>query len=246
MNWQIFSIFGYLGAALWMSVPLLWLVYWYRQLPRLRYLAIALTLAAFFCAKINSATHVNRIETIPSVALSERGSREEKIRQAALDGRSSEVAQISFAEDGAGEFLDKAGMDEADLKYLGGGDQSATPEWKQKKQSRSQDTAKKDSPEDKLDAQIGGPQAAAGIDVDIPDDSKKKPPLLMSEADVATAHRLDRWNLGVTRFLVFAAVLLLAVDYLRRANKYAHASLPLSLPSAWLNSFTPMPPVVIT
>lgn len=245
MNWQIFSIFGYLGAALWLSVPLLWLVYWHRQQPWLRYLATALTLAAFVCAKINSATHVNRIETIPSGTLTERGSREEAIRQAALEGRSSEVAQITFAEDGAGEFLDKAGMDEADLKYLGGSDKSSTPEWKRQKQSRSQNAAKDDSPDDKLDAQIGGPQEGSGVDVGIAGDSKKKPPLLMSEADFSKAHRLDRWNLGITRFLILAAVLLLAVDYLRRANNYASASLPLPLPSAWLNSFNPMPPVVI-
>jgi hypothetical protein len=245
MNWQIFSIFGYLGVALWLAALLLWLVYGWRQQPWLRYLAATLTLAACVCAKVNSATHINRIETIPAAAHTHRGSREAEIRQAALAGRSGEVAQITFAEDAAGEFLDKAGMDEADLKYLGDSDKSATPEWKRRKQSRSQDAAKDASPEEKLDAQIGGAQAAAGIDVDLPDDSQKMPPLRMSEADVATAHRLDRWNLAMTRFLILAAVLLLAVDYLRRANNYARASFPLRLPSAWLNSFTPMPPLVI-
>ena len=244
MNWQIFSIFGYLGVALWLAAALLWLVYWYRQQALLRYLAATLTLAAFVCAKVNSATHVNRIETIPSVTLTQRASREEEIRRAALEGRSSEVAQITFAEDSAGEFLDKAGMNEADLKYLGG-EPSGTPEWKRQKQGRSNDAGEDASPEDKLSSEISGPDTSKGMDAGIVGESGERPPITMSEADVAKAHRLDRWNLGATRFLILAAVLLLTVDYLRRANKYALASFPLPLPSAWLNSFTPIPPVVV-
>lgn len=244
MNWQIFSIFGYLSVALWLTATLLWLVYWVRKQSRLRFIAAVLTLAALVCAKVNSSTHVNRIETIPTAALSELGSRAEEIRKAALEGRSSEVAQITFAEDAKGEFLDKAGMDEADLKYLGG-DKSGTPEWKRQKQSRSNDAGKDASPEDKLNAEISGPETAKGVDVGIAGESEKRPPILMSEADVATAHRLDRWNLRIARFLLLAAVLLLAVDYLRRANNYSLASLPIPLPSALLNSFTPMPPAVV-
>ena len=244
MNWQIFSAFGYLAVALWLAAALLWLVYWYRQQALLRYLAATLTLAAFVCAKVNSATHVNRIETIPTSVLTQRASREEEIRKAALEGRSSEVAQITFAEDASGEFLDKAGMNEADLKYLGG-EPSATPEWKRQKQGRTQEAAKDASPEDKLSSEISGPDTSKGMDAGIVGESAKRPPITMSEADVAKAHRLDRWNLGATRFLILAAVLLLTVDYLRRANKYALASFPLPLPSAWLNSFTPIPPVVV-
>lgn len=244
MNWQAFSIFGYLGVALWLAATLLWLVYWYRQQPRLRYIAAALTLAAFVCAKINSATHVSRIEAIPSGAFTERGSREEAIRQAALEGRSSEVAQITFAEDATGEFLDKAGMDEADLKYLGS-DKVATPQWKRQKQSRSNEAGKDSSPEDKLSTEISGPETSKGMDAGIVGESKKPKPIQMSEADVAMARRLDRWNLRITRYLILAAVLILAADYLRRANIYARASLPLSLPSAWLNSMTPISPLVI-
>lgn len=244
MNWHIFNLFGYLGVGLWAVVPLLWLVYWRWQQAWLRYLAATLTLAAFVCAKVNSATHVNRIETIPTSVLTQRASREEEIRQAALEGRSSEVAQIAFAEDATGEFLDKAGMNEADLKYLGG-EPSATPEWKRQKQGRTQEAAKDASPEDKLSSEISGPDTSKGMDAGIVGESAKRPPITMSEADVAKAHRLDRWNLGITRFLILAAVLLLTVDYLRRANQYALASFPLPLPSAWLNSFTPIPPVVV-
>jgi hypothetical protein len=244
MNWHIFNLFGYLGVGLWGIVPLLWLVYWRWQQAWLRYLAATLTLAAFVCAKVNSTTHVNRIETIPTSVLTQRASREEEIRKAALEGRSSEVAQITFAEDASGEFLDKAGMNEADLKYLGG-EPSATPEWKRQKQGRTQEAAKDASPEDKLSSEISGPDTSKGMDAGIVGESAKRPPIKMSEADVAKAHRLDRWNLGITRFLILAAVLLLTVDYLRRANKYALASFPLPLPSAWLNSFTPIPPVVV-
>ena len=229
MNWQYFSILGYFGVALWLAAALLWLVYWYRQQPRLRYIATAMTLAAFVCAKVNSATHVNRIEAIPANVLTQSASREEEIRKAALEVRGSEVAQITFAEDASGEFLDKAGMNEADLKYLGGGEPSATPEWKRQKQGRSNDAGEDASPEDKLSSEISGPDTSKGMDAGIVGESGERPLITMSEADVAKAHRLDRWNLGATRFLILAAVLLLTVDYLRRANKYALASFPLPL-----------------
>ncbi|MCE9520151.1 MAG: hypothetical protein K8R87_11450, partial [Verrucomicrobia bacterium] len=121
---------------------------------------------------------------------------------------------------------------------------SSVPEWKQQKKGRSGDVAKDAAPEDKLESQIGGKVESTGVDVGLPDESSKKPALKMSEADVATAHRLDRWNLAITRFLILAAVLILVADYLRRANIYSLATFPLRLPSVLLNSMTPMPPLV--
>lgn len=245
MNWHIFSIIGYLSVALWLSVLLLWVVYWLRYRPLFRYLATALTLVAFVCAKVNSSTYINRIQVIPGGQLTKVESREEKIRKAALQSRSGEVAQISFAEDAKGEFLDTAGMDEADLKYLGNTEKSTVPEWQRQKMNRSQALPKDATPEELLDAQISGPETSAGIDVGLSDESTKNPPPQMSEADLVRANRLDHWNLRMTEFLMLAALLILVTDYLRRANNYARASLPLRLPSALLNSFTPMPPLVI-
>ena len=241
MNWQIFSIIGYVGVGLCLALPFLWWGYWRSQRPRLRHVAVLLALAAFVCARLNSARHVYRIEAAPNA---EEKKTEDTILQAALEGRKGEVAQITFAEDGTGDFLDKAGMDEADLKYLGGDDSSATPEWKRQKQVRSQGGVENASPEDLLTRQIGGEEAVKGVDAEPPTALPETPVMVMSAADVATARRFDRLHLGATRLLIIATLLLLVVDYLRRANIYSLASLPLRLPSAWLNAFTPMPPLM--
>jgi hypothetical protein len=39
-------------------------------------------------------------------------------------------------------------------------------------------------------------------------------------------------------------VVILIVDHLARANSYARAALPLPLPAAWRNAFTPLPAIV--
>ena len=245
MNATVFSMTGYLGVALALGVPLLWLVYWRLPRPWLRHLAAGLTLPAFLCVQINASTHIRRIEILPSEQLTERASREEAIRQAALEGRETEVAQITFAEDAAGDFLDKAGMDDADLKYLGGSDASATPEWRREKQSRSQGASGDATPEDKLAAEIGGPEAEADGAAVLPDAPEGPKPLLMSEADAARARRLDRWSRAITLYLMLGSLLLLALDYVRRANQYDRASRPMPIPGALGDALTPMPPQVL-
>ena len=245
MNASVFSMTGYLGVALALCVPLLWLLYWRRPHPRLRHLAAALTIPAFLCVQVNSSTHVRRIEILPSTEPTERGSREAAIRQAALEGREAEVAQITFAEDAAGDFLDKAGMDDADLKYLGGPDPSATPEWRRQKQSRSQGASGDATPEDKLATELGGSASESEGAAVLPDAPEGPKPLLMSEADAATARRLDRWSRGMTRSLILASLLLLALDHVRRANQYDRASRPVRLPGALRDALTPTPPLVL-
>ena len=245
MNGHLFSIIGYLGAALSLSVPLLWLAAWTRRRARLGYLALALSVAALGCAKVNSATHVRRIQALPSAATAEPTSPEERIRQAALEGRRGDVAQITFAEDGAGDFLDKAGMDEADLKYLGGAEQAGDPEWKRQKQARSAGAAADAAPEDKLTSQIDGSEAPTGVASEATPAPAEEAPILLPAAEVTTANRLDRLNLSGARLILMASLLLLVVDHLRRANDYVSASRPLRLPSAWLNAFAPQPALVV-
>ena len=161
--------------------------------------------------------------------------------RAAVESRGEEVARIRFAEDGAGEFLDKAGMDEADLKYLESASESAVPAWKQRKKARSAEAA----PDDSLESLIGGETPPEGVDTAALEESREPAPILMSEAGVAMANRLDHWNLRLTRMLLLLSIGLLALDYLRRANVYAEASLPLALPSTWLNAVSPPPPVFV-
>lgn len=246
MNWNSFSLIGYLSVLLWVGVPLLWLLH--RRRRQWRWLcpaALALALAALACATINSQTHVNRIELDRSAQLAEQAAqvaaREEAKRKAAEDGRGSEVAQIRFAEDASGDFLDKAGMDEADLKYMESLDQPSEPEWKKAKKTRGEEATQ----DDDLESVLGGKEAIEGMESDALPDAMEKPPILMSASGMALAHRLDGLNLNVIRVVILLALLMVAFDYLGRANLYRAASLPLPLPSAWLNGVTPLPPVVV-
>lgn len=244
MNWNYFSLIGYLSVLLWVAVPLLWLIH--RRRKRSRWLcpmALVLALVAFAFARINSETHVNRIELDRSGQMAEQRAgeraREEAKRKAAEDGRGEEVAQIRFAEDASGDFLDKAGMDEADLKYLENLNQSSAPEWKKAKKTRGEQTTQ----DDDLEAMLGGKEAVEGMESDALQEAEERPPVLMSDAGMAMAHRLDGLNLKAAVVMIVLAVLMVVLDYLGRANVYAVASRPLPLPSAWLNGLTPPPPV---
>jgi len=240
MNWDTFSTIGYLSVLLAACVPLLWLAYWMLKRRFLCRFALVLAVVAFVCAKINSATHVNRIQLDRSEQMAAWEAREEAKRQAVLDSRGDEVAQKRFAEDSAGEFLDKAGLDESDLKYLESMEEPSTPEWKKEKKSRSGDAADDDS----LEALIGGVEETDGVDATELEETEVKPSALMNEADMVMANRLDTWNLKLTWFLIPIAIALLVIDYLRRANIYSQASFPLPLRSSLVNALTPMPTVV--
>ena len=137
MNPEMFSIIGYVGLALSAGAILLWLVYWKAKVSLLAIVALGCTVIGAVCSKVNSATHVNRIDVDPSIAMAEVEARQEAKRKAMLDSRGEEVADIRFAEDSGSEFLDKAGMDEADLKYMESLNDDAEPAWKKEKKSRS-------------------------------------------------------------------------------------------------------------
>lgn len=238
MNGNTFSLIGYLSVLLWIGVPLLWLLR-----KRSRWLcpaALGLALVALVFAKINSGTHVNRIEPDRSAQMESVRATEEKKRKAAEEGRSGQVADVRFAEDGSGDFLDKGGMDESDLKYMESLDGESEPEWKKAKKNRS---GSKDE-DGSLDSMVGGKKAIDGVNTEALEEKQDKPPILMSDADMAMAHRLDGLNLTVIRVLILLAVLMLVFDYLGRANVHAEAILPLPLPSAWTDAIRPMPPRV--
>jgi hypothetical protein len=238
MNGNSFSLIGYLSVLLWIGVPLLWLLR--RRSHWLCPAALVLALVSLLFATINSKSHVNRIEEDGSARKQSAIVSEDTKRKAAEESRGGAVADIRFAEDGTGDFLDKAGMDEADLKYMDKLDGAAEPEWKKKKKTRSG----AGDGDGSLDAALGGDQAIDGVKNEALEVKQEKPPILMSDTHLAMAHRLDGLNLTVIRVLVLLAVLMLVVDYLSRANVHAQAILPLPLPSSWLNSFTAIAPVV--
>lgn len=239
MNGNSFSLFGYLSVLLWIAVPLLWFMR-----KRSRWLcpaAFALALFALLFAKINSENHVNRIEPDRSAQMEAARAEAEAKSKAAAEARGEDVADIRFAEDDAGDFLDKAGMDEADLKYMDKLGDESEPEWKKAKKTRS--GAGDD--DGSLDAMLGGDEVIGGVKAEALEEKQEKPPILMSDADMAMAHRLDRINLNVIQALTLLAVLMLAVDYLGRANSYGEAFMPIPLPSVWRNAVTPIPPLVV-
>lgn len=238
MNSETIGTLGQLALACGAGSLLCALVYWVRKRRLTARLAAALALAALACTLLHSATHVSRIEVDPSAQLAEMEARQQAKRQAVLDSRGEEVAQIRFAEDDGAEFLDKAGLEESDLKYLESIESDEVPEWKKTKKSRSDESAEDVGLEDQIDTE----ETEGGADVGELGEIARSEPILMSEAEVVTARRIDRWSRRFAWALVILALLLLFHDYLRRANRYAEASLPLPLPSAWLNAITPVPP----
>jgi len=239
MNWQVFGTIGYLGIALGVVAIGVWLVHWRRPHRWLPLVGIGLAVAAMACARINSTTHVSRIELDPSILLKEIAERQKAKEKALLDSRTGEVAEIQFAEDSQGEQLDTAGMDEVDLKYMQAIMDGDTPEWKKQKRTRGDNAAEDDS----LESQIGAKSRSQGADVSVLEAEAAPEPILLDEASMVLADRLDLWNLRLSRWLVILAVAVVLLDYLRRANHYREALWPVPLPSSWLNSLTPLPVV---
>jgi hypothetical protein len=239
MNPNSFSLLGYLSVLLWLAVPLLWLLRGRLRFPG--WLALLLAVVSLVFATINSRSHVNRIEEERvGETVNELDAAAAK-RKAVEEARGGEVADIRFAEDATGDFLDKAGMDEADRKYLDTIDESAEPAWKKQKKERGAAGAE----EAGLDDTIGGEEVISGVASEsLPAGDEQRPPIIMSGAHKATADRLDRINLNSARAAVLLGLLLVVVDYLSRANSYARAAFPLPLPAAWRNAFATLPAVV--
>lgn len=237
MNWQIIGPIGYLSIILSVAVLACWLAYWIKPRRLLANIGFLLALAAFFCALIHSNGYISRIDVDPAARIAEMEARQKAKEEALINSRSDEVARIRFAEDDQKEYLDTAGMDEADLKYMKAITESETPEWKKNRKERSTSPQKDDS----LESKIGTEEASEGADVTELESQQKADPILLDEASVILARKLDTWNLNFSKILFWIAIAILLIDYLRRANRYQEASTPLPLPSAWLNAFTPLP-----
>lgn len=244
MNWQIFGITGYLSVALAATVVAMWVVQWRRPSRRMALYALAVALLTMLAARHNSNSHVSRITIDQSARIAEVKARENAKREALIKSRSDNVADVQFAEDGNNDAIDTAGMDEADLKYLQAlsDDGAETPEWKKQKKTRGgAGTEPDDSLEGKLNA---GEKPTASVDGDKNEElAKDQQPIPMLEPLYNRANRLDLWNLRLSWTLFWLALLMIAIDYLRRANMPQLASYPLPLPSSWLNSFIALPTV---
>lgn len=241
MNANFFSFYGYLSVLFWLAVPVLWFISWRRR--QFRWFCPASFVVAMFAlvlATFNTSTHIDRIQPDQSAEMEAMRAKTEAKRKAMETTRGDEVADVRFAEDGSEDFLDKAGMDAADLKYMESLDADAEPEWKKNKKVRGEaGDEKKD-----LDAKLGGEQAVKGVDTSNFEEKKEEAPIFMSEAHKAMANRLDHFNHSIIEILLWLAILACLVDYLARSNVYAHAFFPLPLPSGLPNAIRPLAPVV--
>jgi hypothetical protein len=238
MNPQSFSILGYISVLLWIAVPLLWILR--KRIAISGWLPISLALLAFTLATINSRIHVSRIEAkVPDPAAHALEIASTK-RKALEEARGKEVADIRFAEDGAEDFIDKAGMDESEKKYLDHISGNNDPAWKKQKKQRGEDAKNSNELDDLIDTEKPTEKLSAEA---IPEPKESRAPIFMSEPEVTIARRLNKLNLNATLMALLLGISYLIADYLARANSYARATHPLPLPAAWRNAFTPLPAV---
>jgi hypothetical protein len=93
MNWNIFSMAGYLSVALWLLVPVLLAVHLAKRPRRwLCHYALGVALLAYGLAKINSVTHVGRIQLDQSAAIATGQAQLLAGRKAAEQSRAADVA----------------------------------------------------------------------------------------------------------------------------------------------------------
>ncbi|MGB1125770.1 MAG: hypothetical protein ACPG4Q_11235 [Phycisphaeraceae bacterium] len=240
MNWEIFSLMGYVSVALWVSVPVLWLMHiLLRPLRFLGHVALGCALLAFVLGEANSRYYVSRIAVDQTEVVEKEMAARELARKQAEADRAEDAADIRFAEDAAGDRLDKAGLDDTDLAYFESFGEDA-PDWKKEKQTRDENAGE----DDDLEAMIGGTTERDGVDAgDVVQEAEQREPIYLSEKDMLAANRLDKTNLTATQVVLFLAALFVVVDYVRRLNVYREAYFPLPVPSAWADALTERPAV---
>lgn len=243
-----FSTIGYLSVLLGLTVPVLWFLYFTQRVGKTParqgglqrwscLVALGVALVAAILAKVNSVTYVNRIQLDQSAEIQAVQAKLDAARKLAEKSRGGEVAQVRFAEDSSGDFMDEGGMDSADLKYMEKIRQEGEPEWKKAKKTR----AAGGQTDDSLEAQVGGQEEKKGVK---PEPETEEKVVMMVSSKKVVADRLDNANLKLTRFVLMLALLFVIYDYLWRANRYGEAFLPLPIPSGWVTAFSPLPSLV--
>ena len=166
-------------------------------------MALVCAAGAWGLAEVNSRTYVARIAVDQTEIVEKEVAARELARKQAEADRAADAADIRFAEDAAGDQLDKAGLDDTDLEYFEsfGND---TPEWKKEKQARDENAGE----DDDLEAMIGGTTDRGGIDAGgVVQEAQRREPIFLSEKEMLTANRLDKINLTVTMVVFVLAVL---------------------------------------
>ena len=229
-NMDYFSLSGYASVMALVLVFTLWFIHFiFKPQQIVCYLAMGMAIMAFSLGKHNSLTYVNKIQPDRSQQKAELEAKIAAERQAVLDQRGEQVAQIRFAEDAEDEFLDRAGLDDEDLENLDNIREELTPDWKREKKKRSASTEGSEG---------------EGMDTAAIEESAETEPIVMLEADLMRANHFDYWNLQISKWCMGLGLLIILYDYIRRHNRYESAYFPLKIPSALANLVTPYPSVV--
>ena len=241
MNSDSFNLAGYISVMLWGLVPILWLIYAIIGPRRwLCPIALMLAIAAVFFAKDNSKNYVNLIQPDRTEEIAAQQAREEASWKAIKESRGKDVSDVRFAEDTAGDSFDRAGIEQEDLKYMDRANQTGNPAWKKEIKGRRAGGADDGS----IEAAVGGGNAIEAADSEFIDGMQQNTPVVMGEKDLAMAHRLDTLNLNIIYCLIAFGILMVVIDYLKRANMDGQEPFPLPIPSTWLNGLTPLPAIV--
>ena len=238
MNFEIFSLAGYLSMAVAITVPLFWLLHWISKLKKWAvHISLLLALVSFGFAKYNSKYYVELIQEDESEKNAAAAKKKEDRQRKLENERAADVAQIRFAEDGGEDFIDRGGMDETDLRLHGlkKENKKVDPLKNRKKKKRS-DTDKNDN---SLINSINSKEKKEGAKTEAIE-KKVKPPAILKYNDIQLAHLIDGLNLKFIRWLILLSITYIVIDYFKRGNKKDQSYFPLPLPSNIFNAFTPL------
>jgi len=237
MNWAVLSVFGYVSLALWLCMPLLWLLHvWRGSRGWLPHAAVVCGVAAMVMATLHTRTYVDRVRV--DQGEQSRMSAQERARMEAERQRAEQVADVRFAEDASGDFLDKAGLDDADMKYFESFNDEQAPDWKKQQRQRTTDNDTSD-----LEAMIGGGEEREGLESEAAPEQQQTEPILLPDREARAVYRINSANHTAIQVMLAVAILIVPLDYLRRLNRREAAYLPLPVPSRWADAMTPREPV---
>jgi len=215
---------GYLFAVAWVLLGLCLLIYAVsRRFDGVGVLAVA---AAMIAVAWGNSLQVSAIEALPS---GKQKAIAEQMRKERLGVLTSHASSIRYAEDTQADRLDVAGVSEEKYESIyeaAAAGEGEVPAYKQGgKVARDEGKKKTDSDTKQLVEQQATREA----------DATRKLPV----EDMIAAQRYDRIALFAVRCLFLLAVVMVAIDYLRRLNRTQDSLVPLPLGGPWLDAIAP-------
>ena len=208
---EVLAIGVWAAIAAAVAVVVAWAVQ-RREVP-LAFAMLLVSLVAFGLGRWNS-DNVSMIREDRSAELAAARQRQLAARRAEAQKLRSRAADIRFAEDDANDAMDAAGYSDQELEKL---ESSAEPEYRRRgKRQRNPNQIDESLPA--IDA------AVAGLD-----DDDAPPYRYLPGDDYVLANQLDLMNRFAVWLTLVTALLLAAVEYLRRFNDTFGSILPLPI-----------------